>query len=137
MDGIYLEFKDGIVTKSTAKTGQKFLRQMIATKNADKIGEFSLTDKRFSKITKFMAETLYDENVGGEFGNTHIALGRAYRSCYKGDPSTVTEEEWDKLGYNSSVVHTDIVSTTDRTVTAYLKNGKTKIIYKSADSNRA
>jgi leucyl aminopeptidase (aminopeptidase T) len=27
------------------------------------VGEFSLTDARTSKITKFMAETLFDENV--------------------------------------------------------------------------
>ncbi len=31
-----------------------------------------------SRITRFMANTLYDENAGGPFGNTHIAL--AWRS---------------------------------------------------------
>jgi hypothetical protein len=92
---------------------------MVATENADKVGEFSLTDRRFSRITKFMAETLYDENVGGPFGNTHIALGKSYHDCYAGDPaSVVTPEEWERLGFNESSVHTDIVSTTDRTVTA-------------------
>ena len=52
---------------------------MIAQENADKVGEFSLTDKRHSRITKFMATTLFDENMGGEFGNTHIALGMLTR----------------------------------------------------------
>jgi len=37
---------------------------MIAVEGADRIGEFSLTDGRMSRITKFMGETLYDENVG-------------------------------------------------------------------------
>jgi len=129
VEGIYLEFKDGIVTKATATKGQKVLRNMIATKNADKIGEFSLTDSRHSKITKFMGETLYDENVGGKYGNTHIALGNAYRDCYKGDHSKVTEKGWEKLGYNNSSVHTDVISTADRTVTATLANGKKKVIY--------
>lgn len=126
---IYLEFKKGKVVKATAKQGEKFLKEMIATKNADKIGEFSLTDKDFSKISKSMADTLYDENIGGKYGNTHIALGRSYRDCYKGDYTKVSEGEWEKLGYNTSSVHTDIVSTTDRTVIATLSNGKTKIIY--------
>ncbi len=129
VEGIYLEFKNGVVTKATAKKGQKVLHEMIATKNANKVGEFSLTDKRFSKITKFMGETLYDENRGGKYGNTHIALGMAYRDCYKGDHSKVTEKQWEKLGYNNSSVHTDIVSTSNRTVTAILKNGKKKVIY--------
>ncbi len=128
--GIELEFKDGKVVRSKAKTNEKVLQAMIATENADKVGEYSLTDRRFSRITKFMGETLYDENVGGPFGNTHIALGNAYHDCFEGDPSKVSKKEWEKLGYNSSSVHTDIISTAPRTVTAYLPNGKTKIIYK-------
>ena len=126
----YLEFTDGLVTKATASSGEAILKDMIATENADKIGEFSLTDARCSKITKFMAETLFDENVGGKFGNTHVALGRAYKDSYPGNPSTVSDEEWDRLGYNNSVVHTDIVSTENRVVTATLKDGSTVVIYK-------
>ncbi|MCA9353046.1 aminopeptidase [Patescibacteria group bacterium] len=128
--GIKLEFKNGRVVKSSATKNEKVLKEMIATKNADKIGEFSLTDARFSKITKPMADTLYDENMGGKYGNTHIALGMAYRDCYQGDPGKVTEKEWEKMGYNFSSVHTDIVSTTDRTVTATLADGTEKVIYK-------
>ena len=75
---------------------------MVATENADKVGEFSLTDRRFSRITRFMAETLYDENVGGPFGNTHIALGNSYHDCYAGDPAAVAPEEWERLGFNES-----------------------------------
>ena len=54
---IRLEFKDGKVVNATAGYGQKFLEELIKIKNSDKIGEFSLTDKRFSKIPQFMAET--------------------------------------------------------------------------------
>jgi aminopeptidase len=129
--GIKLEFKNGRVVKSSAKTGEKVLKEMIATKNADKVGEFSLTDGRLSRITKFMAETLYDENVGGKFGNTHIALGSAYEEGYDGNLTKMKKKDWEKFGFNKSSVHTDIVSTTDRTVTAYLSNGKEKIIYKN------
>lgn len=131
IEGVELEFKNGIVTKYLAKKGQKVLSDMIETKEANKIGEFSLTDKRFSRITHPMAETLFDENIGGPFGNTHIAVGMAYKDCYKGDASKVKKSEWKKMGYNNSSVHTDIVSTTDRTVTATLTNGKTKVIYEN------
>jgi aminopeptidase len=131
IDGIELHFKDGVVTKSTAKKNQKVLREMIATKDADKVGEFSLTDKRFSRITRFMAETLYDENVGGPHGNTHIALGSSYHDCYTGDLTKPNKEEWARLGFNNSSVHTDIVSTAPRTVTAYMKDGSSKVIYKN------
>ena len=119
--------------KSKAKKNEKVLKDMIATENANKVGEFSLTDKRFSRITKFMAETLFDENMGGPQGNTHIALGSSYHDCYLGSPSGVTKEEWEELGFNDSSVHTDIISTTERTVTAYLHGGKEKVIYKNGE----
>lgn len=127
--GIQLWFKNGRVIKSSAKTNGKLLKEMIATKGADKIGEFSLTDKRFSRITKFMAETLYNENMGGPNGNTHIALGMSYRDTFAGDVSKLSKKQADALGFNDSSVHTDIISTTPRTVTAHLKNGQEKIIY--------
>jgi aminopeptidase len=127
--GIRLEFEAGLVVKATAEHNEEVITEMVATENADKVGEFSLTDSRFSRITKFMAETLFDENVGGPFGNTHIALGKSYHDCYDGDPAALTSEEWDALGYNDSSVHTDIVSTTDRTVTATLRDGSEMVIY--------
>ncbi|MBC7836853.1 aminopeptidase [Acetobacteraceae bacterium] len=127
--GIQLWFKNGIVIKSSAKTNEKLLKEMIATQGADRLGEYSLTDKRHSRITKFMAETLYDENMGGPYGNTHMALGMSYRDTYTGNPSKLTEKEAQKLGFNDSSVHTDIISTTNRRVTAHLKNGTTKVIY--------
>ncbi len=129
IDGIELEFKNGIVVSSKATKNEKVLKEMIATSNADKIGEFSLTDSRHSRITKFMAETLYDENMGGDQGNTHIALGMAYADCYDGQVSDLTKQQKDDLGFNDSVVHTDIISTTKRKVTATLTDGSQKVIY--------
>jgi aminopeptidase len=130
LDGVRLELHDGIVTKATAEKGQALLDQMLTSRNANKIGEFSLTDSRLSRITHTMAETLYDENIGGRFGNMHLAIGSAYRDCYRADPKEVTREEWEEMGFNDSPEHTDIVSTTDRTVEATLTDGSTLIIYK-------
>lgn len=128
--GIELWFEKGKVVKSKAATNEKFLKQMIATPNADKMGEYSLTDARHSRITKFMAETLFDENMGGEYGNTHLALGMSYEDTFSGDVSKLTKAQSAKLGFNDSSVHTDIISTTKRTVTAHMKNGTQKVIYK-------
>ena len=78
-----------------------------------------------------MATTLFDENMGGAFGNTHIALGNAYKDTYPGDAAAVPEEQWVEMGYNACPkVHTDIISTTDRTVTARLRNGRETVIYR-------
>jgi len=126
---IKLTFKDGIVIETKAGYGEKFLKELIKIENSNKIGEFSLTDKRFSKIDKFMAETLYDENFGGEFGNTHIALGSAYKEAYS-SKNKLSPKDWQELGFNDSAVHTDIISTQNRTVTATLKSGKEIILYK-------
>jgi aminopeptidase len=129
--GVTLKFENGLVVQSSATENEDALKEMIAQENADKVGEFSLTDKRHSRITKFMANTLFDENTGGAFGNTHIALGNAYKDTYPGDPSIVTEEEWSRMGYNSCPkVHTDIISTSNRTVTAVLQGGTERIIYR-------
>jgi aminopeptidase len=132
ISGVTLRFENGLVVESSATENEDALKEMIAQENADKAGEFSLTDKRHSRITRFMATTLYDENAGGQFGNTHIALGNAYKDTYPGDTTAITEEQWTEMGYNSCPkVHTDIVSTTDRTVTATLPGNIEKVIYKN------
>jgi len=132
--GVSLTFENGVIVSSSATENEEALKEMIAQESADKVGEFSLTDRRHSKITKFMATTLFDENMGGEFGNTHIAVGNAYKDTYPGDMASVSEEQWAEMGYNSCPkVHTDIISTSNRTVTATLINGEQKVIYKDGE----
>jgi aminopeptidase len=131
ISGVSLTFENGVVTTCSAKENEDALKEMIAQENADKVGEFSLTDKRHSRITKFMATTLFDENMGGAFGNTHIALGNAYKDTYPGNMARVSDEQWAQMGYNQCPkVHTDIISTTNRTVTARLRNGTERMIYR-------
>lgn len=132
IEGVELHFKAGRVVKAMATKNQKMLDQMLATDTgASQLGEVSLTDKRLSRITKFMAETLFDENTGGEFGNTHVAVGRSFYNTYTGDSSNIDQKTAYKLGLNFSAVHTDMVSTVDRTVTATLKDGTIKVVYKN------
>jgi aminopeptidase len=132
IEDVYLEFKNGGVVVARAGKGEDVLKEMIKSDEGSKrVGEFSLTDKRMSRISKFMAETLFDENVGQPNGNCHIALGKAYRDSYAGDIKKMKKEDWDKIGFNDSVVHTDIVSTLDKKVIAYLEDGSEKVIYEN------
>jgi aminopeptidase len=38
-----------------------------------------------------------------------------------------------ELGFNESSIHWDIVNTEEKTVTAFLKSGREKIIYKNGE----
>ena len=128
--GVRLEFKDGLVTSATADENPQLIEQIVAAPGGNRLGEFSMTDARLSRINHFMANTLYDENVGGPFGNTHMAVGMSIGDTFDGDATAVTDEEWEHLGYNlKAVVHNDIVSTTDRTVTAVMRDGSEQVIY--------
>jgi aminopeptidase len=126
---ITLTFKEGRVVTATASENEQLLKDMIAIPNADKLGEFSLTDGRMSRITHFMGETLFDENRGGEQGNTHVALGFGYKDSYVGGTTGVIEQQWEEMGFNTSGEHCDIISTEKRKVTALLPDGSEKVIY--------
>lgn len=131
--GIELEFEHGEIINFKADENENLLKEIIEVEGGNKIGEFSLTDGRMSKITKFMAETLYDENVGGKYGNTHLAIGTSFDEAYNGPKEDLGEELYEKLGFNKSAIHTDIVSTTNRKVTAYMQNGSEKVIYENGE----
>ena len=78
-----------------------------------------------------MASTLYDENFGGRYGNCHLAVGASYSDTYRGDPSELTQEMKDELGFNDSALHWDLVNTAKKTVTAYLTSGKSVVVYEN------
>jgi len=128
---ISLTFKDGIITDFDAQTNKELLAEIISIPDANKVWEFSLTDRRFSHITKFMGETLYDENVWWPEGNTHIAIWSAFNESFTGDASKLTQKELADLWFNQSAEHVDIISTARRTVIATLSDGTEKIIYQN------
>ncbi len=128
--GIHLFFKAGSVERASAEQGEEFLKKQIAMDNgANKLGEFSLTDKRFSKINTFMANTLYDENYGGKSGNCHVALGASYSDTFDGDASELTPDKKKEFGFNESALHWDLVNTEKKRVIAHLASGKHITIY--------
>ncbi len=128
--GVRLTFKAGRVVEATADEGQDFVRKQLAMdQGAAQLGEFSLTDRRHSRIQAFMASTLFDENYGGSHGNCHVAVGASYSDTYAGDQSTLDAARKEALGFNDSALHWDLVNTEDKTVTAQLADGSSKVIY--------
>jgi len=134
--GVRLKFEKGRLTKIGAVKGQNFVRlQLRMDEGAGRLGEFSLTDKRFSRINTFMANTLFDENYGGKYGNAHIALGSSYSNTYSGNPLDLTKQMKRKLGFNQSALHWDFVNTEKKRVSAHLKSGKNVTIYENGKFN--
>jgi aminopeptidase len=130
VEGVRLEFKKGAVVNIQAHKGEDFVTQQLSMdKGANKLGEFSLTDKRFSRITTFMANTLFDENYGGKYGNCHVAVGSSYADTYRGNPKELTGETKKTLGFNDSALHWDLVNTEKKRVVAHLESGKKLTIY--------
>lgn len=130
--GVRLTFVKGVAVKISAETGEAFtIQQLRMDRGAARVGEFSLTDKRFSRIDRFMADTLFDENFGGKHGNCHIALGASYTDTYAGDPAAMTGALKKQMGFNDSALHWDLVNTEDKTVAAHLSTGKRITIYEN------
>ena len=132
VEGVRIEFRKGNAERISAKKGKDFVvKQLSMDPGAKRVGEFSLTDKRFSNIDKFMANTLFDENYGGRYGNCHLALGSSYSNTYAGDPSRLTKERKKKLGFNDSALHWDLVNTEQKRVTAHLRSAEKVVIYEN------
>ena len=132
VEKIRLEFKNGRAVKVSAEKGSEYVKKVVATdRGAAQVGEYSLTDRRFSKIDRFMADILFDENHGGKYGNCHIAVGSSYTDTFDGDPGKLNEAAKKRLGYNDSAVHWDMINTEDKKVTATLKSGRKLTIYEN------
>lgn len=132
VEGVELTFNRGYAVKIQARKGEDFVvKQLSMDRGAKRVGEFSLTDKRFSKINRFMANTLYDENYGGRYGNCHLAVGASYADTYDGDTAKLTKSMKKRLGFNDSALHWDLVNTQKKSVTAHLKDGKRVLVYEN------
>lgn len=90
VEGARLVFREGRVVEATARSGQEFLRQVLATDDgASRLGELGLGCN--PRITRFTQNVLFDEKIDG---TVHLALGGSY--TYAG-------------GRNESAIHWDMV----------------------------
>lgn len=130
---IMLEFNDGKVINFDASEGKEELENIITfDEYANMLGEIALVDKN-SKIAKsnvLFYETLYDENA-----SCHIAVGRGFKECLE-NGNNLTEEELEKIGYNNSKNHIDImIGTADLNITATTYDNKEILIFKDGSFN--
>ncbi len=101
VEGAMLGFENGKISEVIAEKGEEFLQKTLEMdEGAKRIGELSFTDKRFSPIKHFMANTLFDENVGGEYGNCHIAIGNSYLDTCSEKNMKWTKALQRKMGFN-------------------------------------
>ncbi|MGE4290879.1 MAG: aminopeptidase [Desulfovibrio sp.] len=132
--GVRLAFEGGVAVRAEAQTNAQFLQQRLhADAGARRVGEFALTDRRFSRVDRFMAHTILDENHGGEHGSCHIALGASIPGTFSGPQEILTPEMERALGFNTSGVHWDLVNTEHKLVTARVAGGREVVIYENGE----
>mgnify|MGYP006279540981 FL=1 len=106
VNGAWFEFEDGLVTEFGADSGEDVLAQYLDfDEGARALGEVALVDvgSPIYRSGRIFHNILFDENA-----SCHIALGNGYADCVRGGTG-MTDEELEKTGCNSSLVHTDFM----------------------------
>lgn len=111
IQGIYLKFKDGVITEYSAKQEEETLKAIIETdKGSHRLGEVAFGVN--PGLEKALKHPLFVEKVGGTL---HIAIGDSYPECFIDNPVSGKEKSKMDLFYergiaNSSAQHVDIVT---------------------------
>ncbi len=88
VDGVRLEFNDGVVVKASARHNEAFLLSTLdIDENARRLGEFAIGTNDF--IQNVTGSTLFDEKIGGTI---HMALGQSAAPSEGKNPSKI---HWD------------------------------------------
>jgi aminopeptidase len=91
VQGVKLQFENGIVSAYSAETGEDFLKAMLdLDEGSRKLGEFAIGTN--TGVTRITRNVLFDEKIAGTI---HCALGNAYPNAG---------------GTNKSALHWDIVT---------------------------
>jgi aminopeptidase len=104
VDGIEMEFKDGVAIKAKAAQANETLQRLLATdEGAKRLGEVALVpnSSKVSEAGILFYNSLYDENAA-----SHIAMG----ACYSGNMAgydDLPEQERLARGGNDSIIHVD------------------------------
>jgi len=108
---IAVQFKDGAITKATARSGEAVLNKLLDTDaGARRLGEVALVPHAspISQSGLLFYNTLFDENAA-----SHIALGQCYSTCLHGGAS-MEADELARRGGNSSAIHIDWMIGSDK-----------------------
>ena len=133
INDIRLEFKNGKVINYDASSGKEELKNILEfDSESNMLGECALVDKntKIALSNVLFYETLFDENA-----SCHIALGNGFKEClYNGE--NLNKDELEKLGYNKSKNHVDImIGTKDLNITATTYDNKEILIFKDGSFN--
>lgn len=104
VDGIQVEFKDGLAVSATAKAGEEALTGLLASdEGAKRLGEVALVPNSclVAQTGTLFYNTLFDENAA-----SHIAFGACYGENLAGSES-LSEEQKLEAGANDSIIHVD------------------------------
>lgn len=127
INDIYLKFTDGRVTDFSSSSGYDELKNIIYTDNeSSMLGEVALVSatSKIAQTNLLFYETLFDENA-----SCHIALGRGFKECY-----SLSEIDYEKVGYNQSKNHVDImIGTSDMHIEALTYDNKKITIFEKGN----
>lgn len=131
IEDLSLTFSEGKVIKTTAKTGGKFLCNLLETdEGASRLGEVSLVphSSPISQSGILFYNILIDENA-----SCHIALGNGIRSALK-DGETMSDEEFSDAGGNNCLFHLDfMIGSEEMDVDGVKEDGTTEPIMRKGE----
>lgn len=131
IENFWVEFKDGKVVNVGAEKNEDLLRKMVAMdEGAAYLGEVALIayDSPINNTGILFYNTLFDENA-----SCHLALGRGFNNCLE-NYEQYTNEECEKLGVNSSMIHVDfMIGSKDLSIVGVTKDGKRVQIFKDGN----
>ncbi|MCM3584502.1 aminopeptidase [Mesobacillus maritimus] len=111
IEGIEIHFKDGKIVDVLAEKGDATIKKLVFdNEGGTGLGEVALVPDPSpisqSGVTFFT--TLFDENA-----SNHLAIGAAYPTTIEGG-TKMSEEELQKHGMNTSIVHVDFMIGSDQ-----------------------
>ena len=90
IEGVRLEFKNGVVVRASAKKNEDFLLKMLdSDAGAHRLGELGIGTNY--AIQKFTKSILFDEKIGGTF---HLAVGSGFEEAGGSNKSSL---HWDMI----------------------------------------
>lgn len=131
IDDFVLTFREGKVVDMKAEKGYDTLRKLLDTDGGSAyLGEVALVpdDSLISNTKTIYYDTLFDENA-----SCHLAVGAAYPTNVRGAES-LSDEELEKIGVNTSVVHVDfMIGSSDMNITGRTESGESIEIFKDGN----
>ena len=131
INDFWFKFEGGKIVDCGAKENADMLREMIKMdEGAAYLGECALVpySSPIRKSGILFYNTLFDENAA-----CHLAIGRGFSGVLR-DFEKYTEEEAHAKGINDSIIHVDfMIGTSDLSIKAITKDGKTVEIFKNGE----